>query len=325
MALCFVASWSDYARDYLNMINYFRTEMQRPLVGFGHSMGAVVVLSLANMHQRLLTTIVTIEPVLNKSTYAMPMSGVFPLTFRKDKWLTREEALKAFTTGPLYQNFHPDVVKLFGEYGLIDNPDGTVGLATAKAQELFAYARAAYPGSRDQSLEQFAPTRASHPDIGVEPGTGRERNPQEAFYRPEAQLAFAWLPFLKPSILLIHGDRSHFIGSSSKGRKERVEAVGFATGGSGGVQEGRVKDVTVKGSHFVPMDNPAGVAKEAADWLAQEMWRWAREEEQEKAVWEAIPVDQRAELSDDWKFWAKKIYASRQPQAKRAPTKETKM
>lgn len=33
------ASWSDHARDMLYMINHFRQDMPRPLVGIGHSMG----------------------------------------------------------------------------------------------------------------------------------------------------------------------------------------------------------------------------------------------------------------------------------------------
>ena len=34
-----LASWSDHARDMLHMINHFRSEMPRPLIGIGHSMG----------------------------------------------------------------------------------------------------------------------------------------------------------------------------------------------------------------------------------------------------------------------------------------------
>ena len=33
------ASWYDHPRDLLHMINHFRKEMPRPLVGIGHSMG----------------------------------------------------------------------------------------------------------------------------------------------------------------------------------------------------------------------------------------------------------------------------------------------
>ena len=34
-----VASWFDHARDLLHIINHFRKEMPRPLIGIGHSMG----------------------------------------------------------------------------------------------------------------------------------------------------------------------------------------------------------------------------------------------------------------------------------------------
>ncbi len=33
------ASWMDHARDLLFMINHFRDQMSRPLIGIGHSMG----------------------------------------------------------------------------------------------------------------------------------------------------------------------------------------------------------------------------------------------------------------------------------------------
>ena len=35
------ASWFDNSRDLLNMINHFRAEMPRPIMGLGHSAGAV--------------------------------------------------------------------------------------------------------------------------------------------------------------------------------------------------------------------------------------------------------------------------------------------
>lgn len=35
----YLASWFDHARDLLHVINHFRSQMPRPLVGIGHSMG----------------------------------------------------------------------------------------------------------------------------------------------------------------------------------------------------------------------------------------------------------------------------------------------
>lgn len=34
-----IANWFDHSRDLLHMINHFREEMPRPIIGVGHSMG----------------------------------------------------------------------------------------------------------------------------------------------------------------------------------------------------------------------------------------------------------------------------------------------
>lgn len=34
------ASWLDHSRDLLHIINHFRDDMPRPIVGIGHSFGA---------------------------------------------------------------------------------------------------------------------------------------------------------------------------------------------------------------------------------------------------------------------------------------------
>lgn len=37
--LTYLDGWDDHTRDLLHIINHFRKEMPRPLVGVGHSMG----------------------------------------------------------------------------------------------------------------------------------------------------------------------------------------------------------------------------------------------------------------------------------------------
>lgn len=37
--LFFLANWYDHSRDLLHMVNHFRDEMPRPIIGVGHSMG----------------------------------------------------------------------------------------------------------------------------------------------------------------------------------------------------------------------------------------------------------------------------------------------
>ena len=36
-----LVSWMDMSRDMLAMVNHFRSEMPRPIIGLGHSCGAV--------------------------------------------------------------------------------------------------------------------------------------------------------------------------------------------------------------------------------------------------------------------------------------------
>jgi len=49
------ASWMDHARDLLYMINHFRDQMSRPLIGIGHSMGGaqMSVLKIPDANQLL--------------------------------------------------------------------------------------------------------------------------------------------------------------------------------------------------------------------------------------------------------------------------------
>lgn len=46
-------NWFDHSRDLLCMINHFRKEMPRPLVGLGHSMGGCQIGYLSTLHPHL--------------------------------------------------------------------------------------------------------------------------------------------------------------------------------------------------------------------------------------------------------------------------------
>ncbi|MCJ1476314.1 hypothetical protein MMC13_004980 [Lambiella insularis] len=57
-------SWFDHSRDLLYMINLFRDEMARPMVGVGHRLGGTVLVNLAIIHPRLFSTLVLFDPVI---------------------------------------------------------------------------------------------------------------------------------------------------------------------------------------------------------------------------------------------------------------------
>ena len=59
-------SWLDHPRDLFLMVNHFRHSMPRPIVGIGHSMGGNNLVNLSLMHNRLFTSLILIDPVIDK-------------------------------------------------------------------------------------------------------------------------------------------------------------------------------------------------------------------------------------------------------------------
>lgn len=57
-------SWFDHSRDVLCMVNAFRGEMKRPLVGLGHSMGGAQAVAAATFHPRLFEAVSPGSPAL---------------------------------------------------------------------------------------------------------------------------------------------------------------------------------------------------------------------------------------------------------------------
>lgn len=278
--------------------------MIRPIVGFGHSMGGNVIINLALLHPRLLTSVVTIEPILNKTPGEMNFMSVLPLTLKVDKWPSKDIAMASITKSPFYASWDQRVLGLFRKHGLRAlskiGDDGPVTLVTTKDQEVFSFARAAYPSST-LSLDSFVLSRVTHPDMGP------NRSPTHPFYRPEATVIYQQLPFLRPSCLFIYGDRSHMNGSKPQGRKDKLSITGTAVGGSGGAEAGLVQDVVLKGSHFVPFESPEAITALLMDWFDREVGSWAKREAEESLAWHQIPYDQRSLVDSEWIHWAKKL------------------
>lgn len=326
------ASWYDHARDYLHLVNYFRKEMIRPLAGLGHSMGGNVIVNLALLHPRLLCTIVAIEPIIKKGTADMDFIGTYFLTLKKDKWPSRDTAMSSILKSPFYAHWDKRVSGIFRREGLRelptavypDDPSGskdTVTLTTTKHQEALSFARKSFPDSRDQPLSEFTPNRVAHPDLGD------ERNRGNAFYRPENTMTFEKLPYLRPACLYIYGSKSHFKSSHAKGRKEKTEATGTATGGSGGAAEGKVKELVTNGSHFVPFERPDAIAELAGQWFDEQQEEWHAIEAAERKYWEGVPQQQKAMMDGDWMHWVNKIWGKQVSAAgkKRSPGPSSKL
>ncbi|KAH9828877.1 toxin biosynthesis protein [Teratosphaeria destructans] len=305
-------SWHDFARDYLQMVNHFRHDIPRPIVGFGHSMGGTVIMDLALMHPRLMTSIVTFEPSAARSQAGGSWPGAASITSRRDKWPSRQAAVDHFSKSPVHRQWDSKVLELYLEHGLIDLPaeaerePGPAALKTPKHQEAVNFARAAWPKFRDQqpTSETVQFDRQSHPEAIAVPNA-----PGNPMYRPEMTKTFEQLPSLRPSCLYVYGSKSVFSSSKPEKRREKLQATGVGSGGSGGVEEGRVKESEIEGgTHWAPFEKPAEVAGQMGIWLDQEIELWRVSEEAESQAWEGVPVEQRSMVDDDWVYWMDRLF-----------------
>lgn len=306
-------SWNDHSRDLLHMINHFRKEISRPLVGIGHSMGGNHLVNLAYLHPRLLTSLVLIDPVIQSASAEAPdetrLSHTQASTFRRDGWPSRVEAASSVKKSKFYQSWDTRVLDLWIRYGLRSLPtamhprehdgfdssekdDGPVTLTTTKHQEVFTFLRPNFDGL--DANGKLIVNRRTHPDLDL------RVTDVYPFYRPEPPAVFNDLPRLRPSTLYIFGGQSDL--STPDLRKQKMERTGTGVGGSGGAEAGKVKEVVFGDvGHLVPMEAVGRCAVAAGEWLASELKRWREEEAEFKREWEAKEKKAKYTISEEWK------------------------
>ena len=306
-------SWSDHPRDLLYMINHFRKEMSRPLVGVGHSMGGNHLVKLAYIHPRLIASLVLIDPVIqsafpdppDRARFANPQASAF----RRDLWPTRAEAASSFKKSKFYQSWDPRVLDLWIKYGLRSlptfiypkehdgsdrsgNDDSSVTLMTTKHQEVFTFVRPNYDAI--DANGKLVVNRRTHPDLDAgAPDT-------HPFYRPEPPAVLGDLPRLRPGALYIFGGQSQL--SLPHLRKEKMELTGIGVGGSGGAPANRVREVVLEDvGHLIPMEAVTRCAAAAGEWLTSDIKRWKGEEAEFKREWEARERRARYTITEECK------------------------
>ncbi|KAL8392200.1 hypothetical protein RB595_002406 [Gaeumannomyces hyphopodioides] len=300
-------SWSDASRDMLHMVNVFRAEMPRPLVGVGHSFGGAIVANLAFMHPRLFETLVLMDPVVMHFRSIDPRVGgggpQVASAARRDLWPSRADAEASFRRSAFYRAWDPRVLDAWCRHGLRDcptalHPDapaGSVTLATTKHQEVFTYLR-----TRAQRLDpatgRLVFDRALLRDIHPEQ---LDEIPDYDFYQPDSARVFERLPHVAPGVLWIFGGTSN-LGTPAM-RADKLAVTGTGVGGSGGVAAGRVAEHVLEGvGHLVAMEKPTVCAEQAAAWIGLEIERW-RKEEEELQIWWRKPGREKWAMDDQLK------------------------
>ncbi|KAJ5651932.1 hypothetical protein N7507_009358 [Penicillium longicatenatum] len=300
-------SWMDHPRDLFLMINQFRDQMPRPIVGLGHSFGGTIITNLAYLHPRLFTTVLLIDPVIQlhppEMGFGTDAPGVINYTLRRsDVWPNREIALRA--NRALTKDWDPRCIDRMAKYGFRDLPtrlypdvdaikarfnstQTPVTLTTSKYQDLIGQIRENF-GARDSATGRIVINRATHADL----------DPLAALipmYRPEPPSTFLRLPSLRPSCVWILGGSTYLRLDEIR---EGIKVCGTGVGGSGGLPEGRVREVTLTGlGHLMPFQEVTKVAEPCVAWLEEEMDRFRRTEKQ----WEEDRKRaNHLELSETW-------------------------
>lgn len=292
------------------MVNTFRAEMPRPMIGVGHSMGGNNLVNLSLMHPRLLESLILIDPVF--AAKVSQKGNFIPAAlsaYRRDRWPSRKAAAESFARSPFYQAWDPRVLKLWIQHGLRDLPtkiypepqpspaatgatvtleptvtpntsanygEKEVTLTTPKHQEVLTFFR-----PNPSFHPKPAPHELTHPDVPTE-------GIVSPFYAPAAKMTLDNIPYLRPSVFYIFGETSDL--SAPHYRAEKMAMTGTGVGGSGGAKASRVVQVVIKeAGHLIPMEKVTETGQTAAGWIGKEMARWRVNEELLKKQWDSTP------------------------------------
>jgi pimeloyl-ACP methyl ester carboxylesterase len=299
----------DHVRDLLRMVDCFRTEMPRPLVGIGHSMGGNQLVNLSLIHPRLLEGLILIDPVIQR--FASARGNYSPAqasSTRRDRWPSRSAAAAAFRKSPFYQSWDPRVLDLWIEHGLRELPtalypsnkgeersvtntdesvpsEKEVTLKTTKHMEVFTFMRPNW----DPILN-----RRTHPDVSP------VENPNSPFYRAEPIITFHQLPHLRPPVFYIFGADS--VLSAPQFRADKLANTGTGVGGSGGVKAGNVTEILMSNTgHLIPMEKVTETAQQCVAWLGKRVGKsWREDEQKQAAEWARRSLREKTTMSDEY-------------------------
>ena len=250
------------------------------------------------MHPRLLSTLVLIDPVfLDQSSDVGPPPALLTIS-RRDVWDTRDKAESSLRKA--FRLWDPCAIDKYLQYGLRKLPTAlydraqnqdlapsAVTLTTTKHQEAWMYAQMNL-GPREAGLDRL-----------LLPDWDPAIELPKISSRPECLITMRNLPFLRPSVLYVFGEKSHL--APIWAQDARVSRTGTGTGGSGGAKEGMVEKSIVSGAtHLLAFERPNETAAAAADWIRRWHERWLADEERMRRYGTKISEDGMLRMSKAW-------------------------
>ncbi|WP_196221513.1 alpha/beta fold hydrolase [Sansalvadorimonas verongulae] len=143
--------WHHYADDLIAFLDQKNTG---PVVGIGHSLGAVATTFAAARRPDLFSALVLIDPVFIPTSVWLAFRGGQKITSRvnpmaviadrrPNQWQSREEAMAFHQPKKAFAAFTPQAMSDFGEFGIAENDDG-FGLAYPREWEAHNYRNIPY-------------------------------------------------------------------------------------------------------------------------------------------------------------------------------------
>ncbi|OGM41470.1 hypothetical protein ABOM_010073 [Aspergillus bombycis] len=247
-------NWFDHSRDLLLMVNHFRDQIQPPIS------------CLPGTH--------------DPSGKSQPARGPSPARWtstRPDEWPSQQDAETHIRRNPFWRRWDPRAVNAYIQFGLRPVPtssSGAVTLTTTKAQEAWTYLRFnPTPHVGSDLTERFL-----NPDLAVTAKEGDNHNPNYVTVCPWSCIAFEFLPYVRPSVLFVFGEKSHI--NLPARRRDKLERMGVGLGGSGGLAAGRVHAEVLPGSsHMAPLEKVQDTARLISLWLEAQLELYLKERE----------------------------------------------
>ncbi len=130
-------SWYQVAED---LIHFLDTKKPGPVIGVGHSVGAVATMIAAAKRPDLFSKIILIEPVIIKYKYVLVMAlirllGIKKVFFlakraraRRNGWVDRNEVYDHLKNKSLFKRFDDTLLKSYVTYGFVPSDQGGIEL-----------------------------------------------------------------------------------------------------------------------------------------------------------------------------------------------------
>jgi pimeloyl-ACP methyl ester carboxylesterase len=229
--------------------------MPPPLVGMGQSWGGYAIVPLESY----------LAGGAGQAT-KYSTSATKRMAKRRDKWKSIEEARQLFAKNPYFAAFDKEVFERVMKHDFRTLPDGSVELTTPKAQEVATMVRLnPSPESEGHDFESRKDFDGSAEQYAI-PG----------FYRPEPAAIMKRLREITPPVLFLWGSESaHFLVEY---RAFLEKNTGIGIGANGGMKNGGVTSVVVKGSnHPMPLEQPQATAEAMVPWIRIQIEKWNKE------------------------------------------------